>query len=94
MYYWILSDASVYDFILSIILTISFVILAKILFDTLSNNSGTLDILFFFILFKFIYTVSLENVIGQGFIPYIYFTGILFIFGGFKLIKSKECYDS
>lgn len=89
MYYMILYEASKLDFVLSIILTVVFIMLAKVYFDTISNGKGLLDILFFLLLFKFIYTVSLESVIGQGFIPNLYITVILLLFGGFKLVRRK-----
>lgn len=89
MYYWVLGNASMYDAILSLILTLVFIVLAKIYFDTMCNGSGKFDFLFFLILFKFTYTVSLENVIGQGFVPYLYLTFVVLIFGGVKFVKGR-----
>ncbi|PMG31171.1 hypothetical protein BCU94_09490 [Shewanella sp. 10N.286.52.C2] len=90
MYYYILYKSSKFDFITSILLTMSLIAFAKIYFDTMSNGTPILDFLFFLILFKFTYTVSLENVIGQGFVPYLYLTVFMWLFGGVKFIRTRK----
>jgi hypothetical protein len=89
MYYSILFKSSTFDFITSILVTITMIFFAKIYFDTMSNNKPILDFLFFLILFKFTYTVSLENVVGQGFVPYIYLTALMWLFGGIKFTPKR-----
>ncbi|MDM2827709.1 oligosaccharide repeat unit polymerase [Citrobacter sp. Cpo089] len=89
MYYYILFNSSFPDFILLIFITITLLIIAKMYFDSMSSYSGQYDILLFFILFYTIYTVSIENVYGQGFFPYIFSTVFFYFSGGIKFIIRK-----
>lgn len=87
MYFSILYEASIWDFLISSIASIFLLIFAKIYFDTMAQYSGQFDFLLFLIIFKLIYTVSLENVFAQGFIPYIFITIVLILF---KAINIKK----
>ncbi|HEM8720672.1 TPA: oligosaccharide repeat unit polymerase [Enterobacter hormaechei] len=90
MYYSILLNASFPDFILSLIMTFVLLLIAKIFFDSISIYPGQYDILFFFVLFYTFYTVSLENVFGQNFIPYIFSFVIYYFLGGIKKVRSVK----
>lgn len=87
MYYSILFNSSLPDFILLTILTILLFIIAKIYFDSMSSYNGQYDILLFFIIFYSFYTVSIENVFGQGFFPYIFSTLFFFLTGCIKFSR-------
>lgn len=84
MYYSILFNSSLPDFILLTILTIMLFLIAKVYFDSMSSYDGQYDILLFFIVFYSFYTVSIENVFGQGFFPYIFSTIFFYATGGIK----------
>ncbi|EOS8174505.1 O163 family O-antigen polymerase, partial [Escherichia coli] len=90
MYYSILFNASLPDFVLSIIMTVLLLVIAKMFFDSISSIPGQCDILFFFVLFYTFYTVSLENVFGQNFIPYIFSFVIYYFLGGIKKVHFVE----
>ncbi|WP_220495336.1 oligosaccharide repeat unit polymerase [Pseudoalteromonas sp. SG41-1] len=89
LYFSILYEASFYDFFMTILISICLFIMAKVFFDTMSRTRGELDFLFFLLLFKFFYTVSLENVFGQGFVPYLFLLGCFYMFGAISFIKEK-----
>ncbi|HCQ8770137.1 TPA: hypothetical protein OMH22_004533, partial [Escherichia coli] len=78
------------DFVLSIIMTVLLLVIAKMFFDSISSIPGQCDILFFFVLFYTFYTVSLENVFGQNFIPYIFSFVIYYFLGGIKKVHFVE----
>lgn len=90
IYYYILFRASLPDFITTILIAIILILFAKIYFDSMSLYNGQYDILLFFIVFYSFYTVSLENVFGQGFFPYLFSTLFFFITGGIRLVRKSE----
>ncbi|WP_155108959.1 oligosaccharide repeat unit polymerase [Intestinirhabdus alba] len=85
MYFSILIKSSLPDFILLSILTLILFFIAKIYFDSMSLYEGQYDLLLFLIIFYWTYTVSIENVFGQGFFPYIFSTIFFFLMGGIKI---------
>lgn len=90
MYYCILFKSSLPDFFLLCIITIMLLFISKIYFDSMSSYPGQYDILLFFIIFYTCYTVSIENVFGQGFFPYIFSTAFFYFAGGIKFIARNE----
>lgn len=89
MYTTTLINSDVTDFVLYCILVVVFVFVSKVYFDTLSNGDGTLNIVFFLLLFKLVYTASLEATFGHGFFSNIYSFMVFMMFGGF-VIQKKE----
>ena len=90
MYYSILYKASFPDFLLCLVLTLFFYFFAKIFFDSIAVYKGQYDILLFFIIFYSFYTVSLEGVFGQGFIPYLYTFVFLSMLGAIRFNKITK----
>jgi len=87
MYSITLYKTDLTDFTLYIILLIVLLLFVKFFLDSLCNGDGSLDFIFFLILFKVAYTSTLENVFGQGFIPSIYFTLLFIVLGGISFNK-------
>ncbi|MFK7779652.1 MAG: oligosaccharide repeat unit polymerase [Candidatus Gracilibacteria bacterium] len=90
MYVASLFNANWIDGLVVIILLITMLFIAKLVYDNLSQVRGQLDFLYFLLIVEIFTTTAPEIVFGYHFLGIFYFLPVLLIFGILKIQRKKN----